>query len=81
VSRLVAQGNRSFTNHRGLHEHAWDFWTWPLRSNVVTIEHEDGARAMYAHIRHASAAVRLSFADVPDGVPRAGRFYVSGNER
>lgn len=29
-----------------------------LKSNYVTIEHEDGTRALYAHIRHHGAAVK-----------------------
>jgi murein DD-endopeptidase MepM/ murein hydrolase activator NlpD len=141
VTRLVAQGNRSFASHRGGHMRAWDFWMSigteilaaragevvevedsldgiGLRSNFVTIEHDDGTRAVYAHIRKGGAAVRvgdrvrqgqlvawsgvvgqtvfphlhfvvtnregtasvpISFADVPDGVPLAGRWYASEN--
>jgi murein DD-endopeptidase MepM/ murein hydrolase activator NlpD len=82
VTRLVAQGNRSFTSHRGGHERAWDFWmsigTDVLAarggrvveledrldgigqlSNFVTVEHADGTRAIYAHIRQGGAAVKV----------------------
>ncbi len=141
VTRLVAQGNRSFTSHRGNHLCAWDFWMpvgtdvlaaragavvavedeldgIGLLSNFVTIEHDDGTRAVYAHIRNGGAAVKvgervrqgqliassgmvgqtifphlhfvvtnrdgtvsvpISFADVPGGVPLAGRRYTSQN--
>jgi murein DD-endopeptidase MepM/ murein hydrolase activator NlpD len=87
-------------------------------SNYVTIEHDDGSRAMYAHIRKNGAVVKvgdhieqgqpiaysgmvgqtinphvhfvvfnrdetaslaITFEDVPEGVPLAGHFYVSGN--
>jgi murein DD-endopeptidase MepM/ murein hydrolase activator NlpD len=89
-----------------------------LRSNVVVIEHADGSRAHYAHVRFRGVVVKvgdrvdqgqliaysgmvgqtiyphlhfvvmnhdgtaslpISFAEVPDGVPRAGRSYVSQN--
>jgi murein DD-endopeptidase MepM/ murein hydrolase activator NlpD len=82
VSRLVAQGNRSFASHRGGHLRAWDFWMpigtdvlaaragkvvevedrldgIGLRSNFVTVEHDDGTRAIYAHVRRGSATVRV----------------------
>ncbi len=82
VSRLVAQGNRSFTSHRDFHFYAWDFvmangteilaardglvvkvednFDWiGLDSNVLIIEHEDGARSAYAHIRHSSSLVKV----------------------
>lgn len=78
--RLVAQGNRSFTSHRGLHHYAWDFvmlngtevlaaragrvvevedtydWIGP-HSNFVKIEHVDGQRSGYFHIRYKSSKV------------------------
>jgi murein DD-endopeptidase MepM/ murein hydrolase activator NlpD len=141
VTRLVAQGNRSFASHRGGHLRAWDFWMSigtdvlaardgkvvemedtldgiGLRSNFVTIKHDDDTRAIYAHIRRGGAVVKvgdgvrqgqviassgmvgqtlfphlhfvvmnregtasvpISFADVPGGVPRAGRCYTSEN--
>lgn len=89
-----------------------------LYANYVKIEHEDGSRAMYAHIRKNGSIVKvgqhimqgqliaysgmvgqtinphvhfvvfnkdetaslpIAFADVLDGVPLAGHFYVSGN--
>lgn len=141
VSRFVAQGNRSFTSHRGYHMYAWDF-VMPtgtevlaaregkvvevedhfdgigLNANFVTIEHADGERSVYAHIKHGgslvkvgdqvsqgapialsgmvgqapgphlhfyvinkehSSSIPISFQDVPEGVPLAGHFYVSGN--
>jgi murein DD-endopeptidase MepM/ murein hydrolase activator NlpD len=82
VTRLVAQGNRSFVSHRDGHLRAWDFWmsvgTHVLAarsgevvevedgldgigrlSNFVTIEHDDGTRAVYAHIRKGGAAVKV----------------------
>jgi murein DD-endopeptidase MepM/ murein hydrolase activator NlpD len=82
VKRFVAQGNRSFTTHRGLHEGAWDFVMsngtevlaareghvvkvedqWDgigLKSNVIMIEHADGTRAGYAHVRHRAALVKV----------------------
>jgi murein DD-endopeptidase MepM/ murein hydrolase activator NlpD len=82
VTRLVAQGNRSFVSHRGGHLRAWDFWMSVgtdvlaarsgevvevedsldgigLLSNFVTIEHDDGTRALYAHIRKGGAAVKV----------------------
>jgi murein DD-endopeptidase MepM/ murein hydrolase activator NlpD len=34
ISRLVAQGNRSFTSHRGLHQYAWDF-VMPIGTEVL----------------------------------------------
>jgi murein DD-endopeptidase MepM/ murein hydrolase activator NlpD len=82
VTRLVAQGNRSFVSHRGGHLHAWDFWMsvgtdvlaarsgtvvevadgWDgigLLSNFIAIEHDDGTRAVYAHIRKGGSAVKV----------------------
>ena len=82
VTRFVSQGNRSFTSHRALHFHAWDFVMasgtevlaardgkvikvevrWDgigLKSNYLTIEHDDGTRAVYAHIRHLGAVASL----------------------
>jgi murein DD-endopeptidase MepM/ murein hydrolase activator NlpD len=82
VTRLVAQGNRSFVSHRGGHLRAWDFWMSVgtevlaarsgevvevedgldgigLLSNFVTIEHDDGTRAVYAHIRKGGAVVKV----------------------
>jgi murein DD-endopeptidase MepM/ murein hydrolase activator NlpD len=89
-----------------------------LASNFVTVEHDDGTRAVYAHVRRhsavvnvgqhvrqgelltlsgmvgqtvfphlhfvvqnrdGSASVPVSFADVPNGVPLAGRIYESQN--
>lgn len=90
-----------------------------LASNFVAVEHDDGTRGVYAHVRHGrvvvkvgqrvrqgellaysgmvgqtlfphlhfvvqnrdgSASVPVSFVDVPDGVPIAGRFYTSQND-
>jgi murein DD-endopeptidase MepM/ murein hydrolase activator NlpD len=140
--RFVAQGNRSFTSHRGSHLHAWDFCMavgtevlaaregqvvevedrWDgigVKANFVAVEHADGTRAVYAHVRRGgvvvtvgehvrqgqlvaysgmvgqtlfphlhfvvqsrdgSASVPVSFADVADGVPLAGRFSTSQND-
>ncbi len=89
-----------------------------LNSNAITIEHQDGQRSAYAHIRYHGAIVKvgglvkqgqpialsgmvgqtifphvhflvinkdgtssipISFAEVPGGVPLAGRFYTSEN--
>lgn len=82
VSRFVAQGNRSFTSHRGFHLYAWDF-VMPIgtqvlaaregtviqvedsfdgigfNSNVIAIQHEDGERSNYAHIRHHGALAKV----------------------
>jgi hypothetical protein len=82
VTRFVAQGNRSFTSHRGICLYAWDF-VMPtgteilaarggktveilddhdgmgLISNYITIEHEDGTRAVYAHIRYKGSLVKI----------------------
>jgi hypothetical protein len=82
VTRFVAQGNKSFTSHRGSHEFAWDF-VMPngteilaarngrvlnvndgfegigLDSNAITIEHEDGQKSAYAHIRYHGALVKV----------------------
>lgn len=142
VQRFVAQGNRSFTSHRGFHEYAWDF-VMPngaevlaarrgrvfkitdnfegigLYSNSIEIQHDDGQFSIYAHISQNGAMVKIgdfveqgqpialsgmvgqtifphvhfliinkersmslptSFADVPGGVPFAGRFYKSDNK-
>lgn len=82
IERFVAQGNRSFTSHRGSHLYAWDFvmlngteilaaragrvvevtdhFDWiGLNSNVLLIEHEDGERSGYAHIRYKSSLVKV----------------------
>jgi beta-lactamase class D len=82
VTRFVAQGNRSFTSHRGTHRFAWDFVmpngtqilaaragrvaevkdAWDgigLNSNFISIEHEDGQRSMYAHIRFNGSLVKV----------------------
>ncbi len=89
VSRLVAQGNRSFASHRGGNLRAWDFWMpigtevlaarsgkvvevedrldgIGLRSNFVTVEHDDGTRAIYAHVRRGGATVSVG-SDVLQG--------------
>ena len=89
-----------------------------LKSNYVLIEHEDGSKAMYAHIKKVEETVKIgtyvrqgqiiaysgmvgqtinphlhfvvlnkektsslpiTFSDVSDGVPLAGRFYKSMN--
>lgn len=91
-----------------------------LNSNYIMIEHEDGSRAMYAHIKKNGSLVKagdsveqgqviaysgmvgqtinphlhfvvfnrseteslpITFSDVSDGVPLAGRFYTSGNSK
>jgi len=82
VTRFVAQGNRSFTSHRGNHLHAWDFWMavgtevlaaregnvvevedqWDgvgFASNFVAVEHDDGTRGVYAHVRHGGVVVKV----------------------
>lgn len=141
VARFVAQGNNSFTSHRNLHLHAWDFimanGTPVLAarggevdevvqnfdgigfdSNYIHIRHDDGSVGGYAHIKKDSSFVKvgekiyqgqpialsgmvgqtimphlhfyvldeektaslpISFIDVPEGVPLAGRFYTSNN--
>ena len=81
VTRFVAQGNRSFTSHRGTHRFAWDFVmpngtqilaaragriievkdAWDgigLNSNFISLEHEDGQRSVYVHIRFNGALVK-----------------------
>lgn len=141
ISRFVAQGNNSFTSHRGTHRFAWDFVmangtevlaaragrvvevkdAWDgigLNSNYISVEHEDSERSVYAHIRfrgglvkvgdivrqgqpialsgmvgqtifphvhfyvtdkEGAKAIPISFAEVPGGIPLAGRFYTSEN--
>jgi len=62
VSRFVAQGNRSFTSHRGFHQYAWDF-VMPNGTEILAaragqvVEIEDsfdgiGFKANYVIIRH-----------------------------
>jgi energy-coupling factor transporter transmembrane protein EcfT len=81
VKRFVAQGNRSFISHRGLHLIAWDF-VMPvgtpvlaaregivvhvevdhdgigLLANYIVIEHGDGIRTAYAHLKKDGALVK-----------------------
>ena|GEM_PF-532834 len=91
-----------------------------FKSNYVMIEHDDGSRAMYAHIKKAGSLVKvgdrveqgqtiaysgmvgqtinphlhfvvfnknetdslpITFSELPDGVPLAGHFYISGNSK
>jgi hypothetical protein len=82
ITRLVSQGNLSFTSHRDQHLYAWDFWMTTgtevlaarggtvaeieqnhdgigLHSNFILIEHVDGTRAMYAHIKVNGSVVKL----------------------
>lgn len=82
VTRFVAQGNRSFTSHRGTHRFAWDFVMpngseilsardgrvievydkWDgigLNSNFLSVEHEDGQRSVYAHIKNNGSLVKV----------------------
>jgi murein DD-endopeptidase MepM/ murein hydrolase activator NlpD len=96
AKRFVAQGNNSFTSHRGLHKYAWDF-VMPtgtevlaardgevvrvednhdgigLLSNYVVIQHEDGERSGYAHIRKDGALVKVG-----DPVKRGQPIALSG---
>lgn len=82
ISRFVAQGNRSFTSHRGYHMYAWDF-VMPIgtevlaaregkvvevedsydgigiNANFITIEHTDGERSVYVHVKHGAALVKV----------------------
>ncbi len=93
VTRFVAQGNHSFTSHRGLHRFAWDFVMsngtevlaaragrvleikddWDgigLNSNYISIEHDDGEKSVYAHIRFHGALVHVG-ESVKQGQPIA----------
>ncbi len=82
VKRFVAQGNRSFTSHRGLNLYAWDF-IMPVGTpvlaaragtvvhvevhhdgiqnlaNYILIEHSDGVRTGYAHLKKEGAKVNV----------------------
>jgi hypothetical protein len=82
VARLVSQGNRSFTSHRGSHLYAWDF-VMPigtpilaagngevvqvemdhegigLHSNIIVIQHAEGIRTGYAHLKKNSEKVKV----------------------
>ncbi|HMV79091.1 MAG TPA: M23 family metallopeptidase [Leptospiraceae bacterium] len=62
VSRFTAQGNKSFTSHRGLHSYAWDF-VMPIGTEILAVregtvsEIEDsydgiGFRSNFLKIRH-----------------------------
>jgi murein DD-endopeptidase MepM/ murein hydrolase activator NlpD len=67
VTRILSQGNRSFTSHRGLHFYAWDF-VMPIGTEVlaardgVIIEIEQnfstvGLQGNYLFIRHADGEI------------------------
>ena len=63
VSRFVAQGNRGFTSHRGLHMYAWDFLmpngteVLAARDGIVDeiVDSFDGIgfQSNYIHIKHS----------------------------
>lgn len=67
VSRILSQGNRSFTSHQGLHLYAWDF-VMPNGTEVlavrdgIVIEIEQkystiGLSGNYVYIRHADGQI------------------------
>lgn len=67
VKRLVVQGNRSFTSHRELHHHAWDFFmmngTQVLavrEGEVVAVEDKFdgiGLNSNFIKIKHADGNI------------------------
>lgn len=142
VARILSQGNRSFTSHRGIHLYAWDF-VMPngsmilaardgvvieveqgfsmigLRGNYILILHADNQISGYFHIQYKGAmvtkgdhveqgqfialsgmtgqttlphlhfvvfnfeqtsSVPISFKEVRENAPLAGRFYTSENK-
>ncbi len=76
VSRILSQGNRSFTSHQGLHFYAWDF-VMPIGTEIlaardgVVIEIEEnfstvGLNGNHVYVRH------------PDG-QNSGYFHLQHN--
>jgi murein DD-endopeptidase MepM/ murein hydrolase activator NlpD len=91
VSRILSQGNRSFTSHQGLHLYAWDF-VMPIGTEIlaarngVVIEIEQqlstvGLRGNYILIRHIDGEISGYFHIQHNGASvKVGDQVIQGQE-